>query len=108
MDFTANQTSELLSFSSELISVAVSTATHHSKLFQIGFQKVDNIRDKLTRKHYATDATLELFAYAAYDDFGANTLQQVRECIETCLPGSSFKRVSVFNLGGERLIFRTP
>lgn len=35
------QTNRLISFSSELITVAVSTATHHCKVFQIGFQKRD-------------------------------------------------------------------
>jgi hypothetical protein len=35
------QTNKLISFNSELITVAVSTVTHHSKVFQIGFQKRD-------------------------------------------------------------------
>jgi hypothetical protein len=73
--------------------------------------QVDKIRVKLTDKTYETNAPLELFAYMEHDDIDGsivNHLRLVTQCIATHLPGSLFKRVSVFHLGQQRLVYRSP
>jgi hypothetical protein len=67
--------------------------------------QLDKIREKLVDKTYRTDAPLELFAYSRHDE--VDGLAAIENCINTYLPGSRFRRVSVFNLGFLQLVYRS-
>lgn len=72
--------------------------------------QIDKIREKLTDKRYQTTVPLELFAYATHDepDGAVGLVEQIDHCVRTHLPGSLFRRVSVFHVGLGQLIYSHP
>lgn len=51
---------------------------------------------------------LELFAYSEHDevDTHIDSVPVIQQCIKTHLRGSKFQRVTVFNLGFHKLVYR--
>lgn len=72
--------------------------------------QLEKIQEKLVAKTYRTDAPLEIFAYSKHDEVDGHVggLAAIEQCIKTHLPGSQFRRVSVFNLGFLQLVYRYP
>jgi hypothetical protein len=71
--------------------------------------QLDKIREKLVDKTYRTNVPLELFAYSMHDEVDGHVdgLAAIENCINTYLPGSKFRRVSVFNRGFLQLVYRS-
>lgn len=72
--------------------------------------QIAKIREKLTVKTYCTAAPLELFAYSMRDDVDGHvdSLNMIDECVKEHLPGSSFRRVRVFDLWTKDERYRFP
>lgn len=72
--------------------------------------QISNVVAKLRPGRYQLTMPVELFAYSVHDepDLAIGSLEQLQEAIVQHLPGSSFSRVHVFDLGFQRYLFRYP
>lgn len=72
--------------------------------------QVSKLEAKLRPGRYKCEFPLELFAYAVHDepDAAIGSLEGLQSTIVTLLPGSSFRRAHIFDLGFGRHLFSYP
>lgn len=72
--------------------------------------QIDKIREMLTVKTHQTKTPLELFAYSVHDEVDGyvGALEAIEQCVDAHLPGSSFRRVRVFDFGRGRHVGSWP
>jgi hypothetical protein len=73
------------------------------------FPQTDLIKRKLSSKSYKPDRPLELMAYGIYSDPDGhvNSLNQIKEVVNSCFPNPLFSRVAIFDVGSRRLLWRS-
>jgi hypothetical protein len=69
--------------------------------------QASKLEEKLQTGRYRSDIPMELFAYAIHDepDIAVGSLELLQDLIVKLLPGSSFRRVHVFDLGFRRHLY---
>ena len=68
------------------------------------------LEEKLQPGRYRSSIPMELFAYAIHDepDLAVGSLELLQDLIVELLPGSSFKRAHIFDLGFRRHLYTHP
>jgi hypothetical protein len=69
--------------------------------------QASKIEEKLQPGRYLSNIPTELFAYAIHDepDLAGGSLELLQDLIVKLLPGSSFRRAHVFDLGFRRHLY---
>ncbi len=72
--------------------------------------QTSKLEEKLQPGRYRSDLPMELFAYAIHDepDLAVGSLELLQDVIIKLVPGSSFRRARVFDLGFRRHLYTYP